>query len=735
MIISSFLTIQTLKLEDSNHWQTYGTKDGITIKIDYEQNVSEDAIYDALTYVGKHYDVSLFKSSDNYIDNQVHINKAVYLNHDLQDIHISEGRLLQPLDNETSVYISSDDPVDEQCVGKIEDEFGDDHINIMTLNYYYEQGNSMYGNYTIHSPDLTVIDQSIEELSMYLNIPRENLVANNEDYLSDSNTIISILSTLNMLLLFTFVAGLFYYAENNIKKIGIYKLNGISIGQIYFILMKSVLITEIMTLVILFVLEILFLDQLHFSTIVTLGFNHLKYFLITGLLSSVLYWLISKMTLSRLLKNESWNHYLIVLNYLIKIISMGIVFYCFASVMVTLNNSMLLKEKATQWESYQDYAVIQHYISNPKDEEFFSHLYEEETLNQLLSFYQGVSDMGAYYADTIDFNASLNYDGKPISAYETIGTIPITPELLELDMMSYTLNTNLLHTFDVVDMEGNKIYIDPNETDKILLIPYSLSDSAESIVHLYQLKWLQEADLDTLQENTSYIVYDDQKQNSFFSFNTEYFEVVSPVFEVYTNQNVYPGEMHTILNSGISSPLKYPMQGMDLETFSKKMQTVFDTYFNGQLTGMQFQSLGGLFGEELDFTHVQFTRSLYMVIVIMILYVGMIIYETHIYMKLNIKKMAVKKLNGLSTLTCFKPYLITTFVLDLLCLILYFVSIHSHFSFIVATNRYHLYLQPFVYIAGVVLICLEMLVFIFYILKIENKSISKYLKGTLYGNN
>ena len=736
IIVSSAIGIETLKLKDTNAWYQFGEKNAIRVTIPAKEQIKEDIVYDTFLSISQQYNATIVKSKYIWNDNNLHIVKAVYINNGLENISLLSGRELSKDDNNSTLFLSTEQSNDKDQIGVIKDVFNDNFIEIMTFNRYIDMHMSLYGEYTIKLTSTADIGPCLDDIAGRLNISVEELTSNVNISLALTNQTLSILSSIQKILFIGFMIGLFYYGIYQFKTIGIYKLNGVSLDSIYLQLVKPIFLVQWIVALIIQILIIFLIKYMTRTIFLSILINSLKYLLVSFLITGLLYYIVSKVKISQLLKKEMNDSGLMTMNYIVKVITLSLLFYFFASSIVSFNNAVQLKEKSDLWKQYSDYAVVQ-YGENQDEEStyFYSHLFSEENKLITNNFFKALNGIGALYANTEKMSAAVNfYGGSPIETWDIIAGIEVTDAIKQLQLINYTVNTNMLDKLMIKDMDGNPIRIDNKELDRILLIPYSKETNAEDILKLYQMNSAND-NKDMLLYK--YFIYDDTKNNTFFSFNTalENINVISPVFELLTDNNVHANDLVMLFNTGINSPVKLPMNGKNLDEFSTEMQEFYDTYLENKGGTQHFQTLYGIFGEEIEFSESQLRQSFYLISIIIIVYLFVILYFTILYLKLNVRKISVQKLNGYSLMESLKPYLKSVILLDVVCYIIYIFSINYWFGLEIGSNRYNLSMHPLAYFGGLILILSEIIIIYIFIKRIDKKAISGYLKGDLYGSN
>lgn len=144
-----------------------------------------------------------------------------------------------------------------------------------------------------------------------------------------------------------------------------------------------------------------------------------------------------------------------------------------------------------------------------------------------------------------------------------------------------TVNPNYLARFPLCDTQGKEIVIPETETDRILLVPQSLAQSApalakQSLAIAQQGQALAQKNGESTQappQDIKTIIYKDDQPLFSFSLTAgadSGYLIKDPVISVITEKNSIFFELSNIAVGGIQSPMKLPLsptQTTDLETY------------------------------------------------------------------------------------------------------------------------------------------------------------------------
>ena len=170
------------------------------------------------------------------------------------------------------------------------------------------------------------------------------------------------------------------------------------------------------------------------------------------------------------------------------------------------------------------------------------------------------------------------------------------------------------------------------------------------------------------------------------------------------------------------------MANMNIESIFKSNLTEHSTTLN----------LGGLsqpFVSQIDM--IDYTLQFYtpILVLLLIVYIIIVIQSTKLYIKNNLKTIAIKKLNGFTLVHSLKKYIIKTLLLDMVASIAFLVATYNFLTPSI-TDQFHLIKgSSYVYLAFIPLIIVDVLFLVGNIKLIEKKSLNNLLKGDHYGNN
>lgn len=367
------------------------------------------------------------------------------------------------------------------------------------------------------------------------------------------------------------------------------------------------------------------------------------FFSITCLIIS----LMKKISLSNQLNKKSYSTRILPVLYGFKLLLLII---CFSFV-TPLTELFLLTIGPDQTESlaYDDYGVFYPtYVG--KD---FKELMNNSNPNHGISdnlLYNYLDEQGALLIDTSNYYQQTR----------------------EIDQ-SIIVNPNYLDKYPVLSADGKPIKIDSNESSKIVFIPEKYIDMYKEIREEYAGFYNQSAD--TIQ---FYLI---QNQQRIYTLNPENELIVTPnIIEVQTKTNSSSNQRTFITGGGTTDPMKIKLTDDVLSTY-KSLSPLIKS-INKDDNYISLLPISKLKKANIQIQLGEIYRYLLEVLFSVILVCSLIGYTAFVYFKVNKKKFAILKLNGISFFRIYQNILIATALqyVIIFTFILFQYSIHSLIS-------------------------------------------------------
>lgn len=683
-----------------------------------DAGLPDDSIYGLVDKISQDYSLSVVKKNFQQIDKKTTlIYSAIsgdgfaflggYCLADGQKVPIPSGER----------YVSTSVPESDRQIGQMYDLFGDDHVEIWSLEKWRSTEGDMSGEYIFTSNSPIQEDKIVDFLSKETGISQDDLLRSGVYEESTINLMTYVFAAVFFINAMLFALFIIFYTLKSSKKIGIYKLNGWRGIDIFFEFTKDMFFwTIIATLAIDCLLAVLVknLDRDFLFDLLRVQFLIL---LLELVLSSGMIRIISGYRISDMLKNRTRLRFVLCLSGIVRITLLGAAIAAIFFIPQELQKISIEFETIANWEKYGQYYVLDHAEIGEDIESITAG--KTDLDESYISLYNTLCDHGAIYAITKQETPSI-YMG---SDAEKLG-IDLSRDLYNQEMQILSINPNYLKNFPIYDNGGNPITIDESSSDRIILIPSSRIEEREDLRQLFQASFTKEIqsvagyyrqdepELDTASIHVDVLTY--KTPNSFFSFSTSsgaqsQYMIQEPIIEVLTKSNMSKFEKSNICVQGASSPLKLPGE---LALSASMPQYLKDAGLDDN--NLQYGKLVNWFYNEISrykdaISQLSLILGVTYAISILVGY-----YLNVIFIESNLQRILVKKLLGYKLRDRYKSIFIV--------LLLTYVLFSSIFA--VAAG--------FTWITGVLLLTLlgvDLLILSAFLRHIEKKNVLSKIKG------
>ena len=351
------------KYNDSNKWDKLFLDNTITLTINDKIKIDNKMLYEAVKPLAQKYSANIYKST-TVTEGVTKKYVGVYLTYDEYHPYQIIGNDITITDMGKEAYVSTSINEDNRQNGQIKDVFNDNHVVVGTMDYYLNMF-SLNNNLQVCFKDISSAKLFFTELTKQLGINEEDITStpvhiNNTNSLNNMITIIIIIS------LFCFTIIVFYNTCSNSKRIGVLKLMGYDKSYIFQKLLepiyKTVLITTWLELGIMF----LVIKNTNVTFWIEMLKNIFLLYTLVLILSSISYFIVSRFTLSEVLKGNYGKTLIEKLNKFLRIIILVCCFIFSAILFSNISRVQNFKEVIASWIDYQDFAVpINLKVNNP----------------------------------------------------------------------------------------------------------------------------------------------------------------------------------------------------------------------------------------------------------------------------------------------------------------------------------------------------------------------------------
>lgn len=736
LLFSSLLTYFTFKNNDTAYWNYWGVS--FASQEIYLKNTgyTGEDLYQLLTTLAEETDVNIVKSDYLEDKNSTKIVKSIYISDDKDDL-FKDNRVDYVFkadrdQNDNNAFISTKQTQDSNQKGIMFDPFHDDNVEFWTLKGFQNKRGNLDGTYIIRAQNQESVQLFVETFAERSGISLEELTKQTTFIGTMKSPVetISLFATIISLILFGILS--IYYAVNNIKKIGVMKLNGYSNYHVWLSLLLNIITTMIfaalfLDVIIQFVLKNLTRDFMLWLIVV-------QSLLISVLIiiSSVIYFIIRKNTISNLVKNKKPIRLITGTTYLVKSVLLFVIIAFIVFMTAGFNNIELEYRKLEQWGKVGELAV----------------LVNVNVGNDQASFTQG--DIGLQ-SDFADYYTHLNQQGAMyILAEEFVPHVLFKTEFNEvdgsLDYVDYfdqdavpqefsttniLVNPNYLKEYPLQDVNGNVIDV-KEQGDRTILIPDTMADKEEALRSIYTAKYIDallasDRNLNIEHERkqevaVTSIVYKTDQQG-YFTFHTNYedsdYLTYEPVFEVIPEQHMTMLEKGNIQMQGIQSPLKVKLNDMTSNEYNQQLYEIASTYHLDD-NALRYMTIKEVFGNEIQSLKQAIQQYIIAIVICFMIMVLITIQLTQMMLETEKKKYCIQKLYGYRFLDRYKKLLIWNSGAEILITIL---------ALLIAPSLMSVTLSTAAFLMVVPLLCINIGLVCFLLMYFENKNLAQIVKG------
>lgn len=572
--VSGFIFYYYSAFLNSRSWESWG-ESAYAVKFYLTEDMVENnqKLGDELIQNADEHGVNIIKTSYISKQNESSIKKGIYMCQSADRellLLLTHGQTfdLRNLEGEQSLSTQAGEY-------QVFDQFADDYVEFMTLSALWQLYGGKGEYMAIPSSDSQgqntgEVDTFIDELCSNLGISRDQLTTKTSFEAISMNSMVYIFTVLFILVFLFFVFANVLYTVKASKNIGIQLLNGYAASSIWWELIRPILCGSVLMLVEIDLLIGILVRPYYPKFIIALVGIHLGVIAMIVLSSLLSYAYIKSQRLNELIKGRKRIKGITELSKLVQLafVSCGIIIIM--AIAGSNHELITIGKQLKKWLPYQSFKVLEH-MSVGDDLDPMT----GETKNlemDCANLYDVFNENGALYFSTKKLSASslTKYDPET-GARQFRDYVPqkLRENLISLELVS--ANVNYLNTYPLYDEEGNKISIDNESSDTIILLPNNNSYDAELVEDLIvafnrsendaiKSKYGEQYAKESTTESTQIIYYDPQV--SLFDLNIEENEternLSNPVIKVLTNQNISFFDKAKTQLLGLKSPIKLP---------------------------------------------------------------------------------------------------------------------------------------------------------------------------------
>lgn len=736
LLFSSILIYFTFKNKDTSYWNNWGDSN-ISEKM-YLKNTgySGEDIYNLLIPLAKEEKVNIIKTDFLEANSGTKIVKSIFLANMTDDVFkqdtLDNDYAFEQHQEDDDFYFSTKKSNNKEQKAYVYDPFDDDYVDFYSLKKFQKEQGNLDGTYTIRSSEQASIQSFMKQFSERSGIPMDELSRQTTFTGTITSPIesITMIATVVSLLLFGILS--IFYAVNNIKKIGVMKLNGYSNLHIWQALVVNIIYTMILSAVLLDVCIMFLAKNITKDFMMYLVIMQLALIGVLLCLSSIVYFIIRRNTISNLIKNKRPIKLITSLTYMIK----SILLFAIVSFIVFMSASFTSIEqeykRLEQWNKVSDLAVLVN-VNVGNDQASFSQG-KTDLQNDFVDYYSQLNKNGAIYVKADEFIPHVVFKTKLNEATGEYGYVDYfdsksVPQ--EYTNINFLVNPNYLKENPIKDIQGKNIQINEND-ERTILIPDTMADMKDSLISIYTTRYKDVLYSDERQFNTEIknienakihaIIYKTDK-NGYFTFNPEFeknnYKASAPIFEVANEKSMAQSEKGSIQVAGLQSPLKINLHGATNSEYNQHVNEIAKRYHLDD-NALKYMTIKEVFGNEIQSLKQACQQYFIAVTVCIIMMILITIQITQMLLEAKKKKYCVQKLNGYKFIDRFKNILFMNTVAEVLITTLAFVCSPALMNIQLNTISI-LFVIPLL-ILNFVLICCLLKYF-------ENKNLTHIVKG------
>ncbi|MCC0630553.1 MULTISPECIES: DUF1430 domain-containing protein [unclassified Clostridioides] len=540
---------------------------------------------------------------------------------------------------EGNKFYGTENTKSKNQIGLIKDFGNNDKISIYDFNKLYENF-PVAGTYSVELSDGISMSDFLSNLSTEINknlntnLKRSDLIAEETDEIQNKKAnflfqLCTFISAIVSILLIIFIIF------NNSKQISIYKLHGIKDKSIWNDLFQKYINVSCFLFILFSVLISLFFGlPRDFISIVL--FKQILYFILFSIISLVFYMYMSGCNINMNLKNKNSDIIIVIFNYTFKIVVVFILVTNCISLISNIDTLNYKLENLKNWNKVKDYgAIYPVLVGNDGLEK------SETEINATEKLYNLLNKKGSIYIKSNLYEDDREKD-KYFDGYFTL-----------------VVNPNYLEKFPIYNISNEKINVDENDTNWIVLIPEKYKYEKEKImkyiidsrksIYDFEIDNFTGKKYDSILSQKIKIIWTKNDQN-IFSFNPDVKKqnnniLKNEIIEVMTEKNSYPNEKYGIWGGGNTDPLKIKLKDNDAEKTYKSLLP----YLNKWSLSDNYTTLINSNELILNYIHTlkyNIKNILTQIIVIIIVFAIIIFQNSLIIFQILKKKIIVKSIHG-----------------------------------------------------------------------------------------
>lgn len=699
-------------------------------------------VYPLLLEAANEADVNLFRGARYYRpDEQIEMIKYILLTNETSfftHIKVDSGRIFHEEEtHDSQLFLSSIQTDNKNQVGKINYFDPKQIITIQSLqsSYDYLPVNGRYfaeakgdKNFQLFLETFTqkintyLIEQNGAGATSYTTKdfqPSEAFTEPSEGFFAQTT---GSGKQFEQLLLFSITLLLLvYYIFNSVRRIGIFKMHGISNLRLWWIITgRDITITVAITIigVLLFVLGLQIPVSLIYKSFLQIG----QAYIIFLIMSMLCYVYISTIKVNQTIKNRKDTQVIFILNMVLKVVCAIVLiklilqtYTSYVELSVKQDRIRSQESQVSNWKGMENYGNVKAYAGYTTA---YTHQEFEADLSKLdkalYELYPAFNATGALYIDTRDYEQSSLLLNQGFSG-----------------ILSITVNPNYLKAYPIYDHYGSPIQLSEETTDWILLVPEQYREREKEIRQYF----------DEDKEMRNFYLMKDEGQkmkiiwiNSdqyIFSLNPDVFpearnSILDPIIHVKTEQNHLFTYRSGIKGFGLNDPLKVKLIDQDpVLTYEKIRPMIEQQKLDNIITIVTFRQY---VSEELDNLYQEIRNAFFTMLGIIGIFIFLIAQNLLIIFQKHQKRLVIKRLFGIGFFKTYQSVFVWLVVTS---------GVYVVISFLINQTQNHPMdkqlikgiMDPHFMIIILILLCIEFLATVIALIIIERRNKIEVIKG------
>lgn len=544
--------IQEIEMNLSNNYR-------IMIPINIDNNDSKQN-YKNITKILDKYEGSIYY--DRVSKDQSTRVKYIYDKNSMytSKIELTDGKKLTPDIMETNKYLSTRKIIDNLQIGRIASFNKKENREIKTLKSMIDDDFNFSGPCYIAFKNSINIKDFINELEASLHTKGISII----DKASVNITVNNNYKIIVVVIYFIIMLLVLYELLNSYKKIGLKKMFGYSVKDIYLEKILSLIKINLgIGTIVTIVMSFIFFNQLNIY-VYSFILKFIFYLVIETLalvgICSIAYIYIFFIKISNMLKNKKPLTGIIVLNYIAKIGCLILVmFFIIQAINNFKNMNNIFNKGYSNWEKLNDFAVI------PESKIPISVLQDNDSYNVYSEIqkklYKEFNEKGAIFADFRNYSPAMRNTvlSQHNYYYETDNVV---------------VNPNYLNQYKIFDSGNNEITISDSDDTQILLVPDKYKNDESKILQ-QATSFKEQQYYSTGKNQKTRIIWTKSNQKVFtaaIDINPDNSnEIIDPIIYVLTENNASISDYDYLLGK-FSNPFKIKVdKNMDMENTVRQM--------------------------------------------------------------------------------------------------------------------------------------------------------------------